>query len=223
MLASLALVLGACSSTTDSADGTQGSTTASGSAGSSSIDALIEEGLAADIDDVQRQILSTAQKTGEVSEADWKEANNRYVQCMSERGHSYQVSYQGTEVVFTRESASGGNGQEDVAEKNDALECGTLTNTYVNGLYQYLYGSDPVQNSQDMERAVLACLIDKGLVPDSTTFDEFSADLSQGGTQFMGEGDPRQAEFEECWVSEFGAMPHYSQGEDEVQTASTGQ
>ena len=58
---------------------------------------------------------------------------------------------------------------------------------------------------------------------EATTFDEFSADLSQGGTQFMGEGDARQAEFEECWVSEFGAMPHYSQGEDEVQTDSTGQ
>lgn len=128
-------------------------------------------------------MLTQAKESGQISEADWKEANNRYKTCLSENGHKVELVYEGSRVLIMEEGSPGMSAQDMQASgqerSKDDLECYGKTSAFINEVYTYLNGGSDKPDGDTTQRAVLTCLIDRKLVPANTTYDEFVADLEQ--------------------------------------------
>lgn len=174
------------------------------SSSSDALNQLIEDGLAEAGSDFQKEVLTKAKQSGEISEADWKEANNRYKSCMADQGYEVELVFQGSKVQTIRDAEEGETGDADnsVNRKRQQvdIECYAKTSAFINEVYDYINGTGSMDGDQ-IQRAVFKCLVDRGLVPKDTTYDEFLADLEQqGGKGFNPEGGPHEAEIRACWV-----------------------
>ena len=165
------------------------------------LDMLIEDGLANAKSDFQREVIAEAKKSGVISEADWKEANNRYVECLTLKGHKVELIYEGTKVLTVEETSERESEQERQRRRRSDHECYEKTSAFINDIYTHLNGGPGSEKSGDeVLRAVFACLIDRELVPKDTTFDQFAADLQTNeGKAFGGEGEPNDEAFANCW------------------------
>lgn len=194
----LAAVLGGCSTNTSSS-AEEDSTAQT----SDSVSELIEDGLANAQSEFQREVLEKAQKSGTISEADWKEANNQFLDCMIDKGHDMELVYEGSQVMVRGEAganeAPGGDEAEQTARQEDFSDCSAKTSDYINEIYSYLNSDGSTQDPEEIERAVYDCLIESEVIPKDTTFDEFSRELSSGeGTQVTDENTP-EGEYDACW------------------------
>lgn len=165
------------------------------------LDQMVDEGLANAQSDFQRDVLQKAKETGEISEADWKEANNQKKECMAALGYDLEIVYEGSKVMWLMDLDE----EEDDAalKKRDqaSLDCSDKTNAYINEIYSFLAGDQPGADGSDPLRAVFDCLIDNELIPEDATFDEFNADLEHNeGQQFTGEGTPDEDAISDCWA-----------------------
>lgn len=166
------------------------------------LQALIDDGLANAKSDFQKEVLNKAQKSGEISEADWKEANEQYKSCLIDAGQDVELVYEGSQVLVKGEVNEGGEPGDDEAqqrEHEEDAECYEKTSMYINEIYAYLNDDGSEQNHEEVERAVYDCLIETGVIPKDTTFDEFSSELSKDeGPQISNEETPVD-EQAECW------------------------
>lgn len=163
---------------------------------------LIDDGLANAKSDFQKQVLKKVQEKGELGEADWKEANEQCKACLIAAGQSVELVYEGTQILIKGEVNEGsepGNEEAQQREREQDTECYEKTSMYINEIYAYLNDEGSAQNHEEVERAVYDCLIETGLIPKDTTFDEFSAELPQDeGPQISDEETPVD-EQAECW------------------------
>ncbi len=199
-----AVILTGCA-TADPDPGITGGAPAAESSGT--LDQLIADGLANAKSDFQRQVLEKAQETGQISEADWKEANNQHKECMAAKGYTIEIIYQGSRALVQGEADNTGSVDEQKAagerSQQANTECYEKTAAFINEIYAYLNGGQESggMDGDTVQRAVLACLIDRGLAPDNTSYDEFLADLEQnGGKQFAPNGQKNEAEIAKCWM-----------------------
>lgn len=163
---------------------------------------LIDDGLANAKSDFQKEVLNQAQKSGEISEADWKEANEQYKSCLIAAGQDVELVYEGAQVHVRGEAKEGGDPTDEKAqqqEREQDIECYEKTSMYINEIYAYLNGDGSEHDSEEIERSVYDCLIETGVIPPETTFDEFSSELSKDeGPQISNEDTPED-EQAECW------------------------
>ncbi len=154
--------------------------------------------------DFQKKILDKAKQTGEITESDWKEANNKFVTCMAELGASVQLQFDGARVQYLRDAETGTKRDDEAAKQKRAdqhLECYSKTSMGINEVYQYLNESSASTDGDEIQRAVLKCLIERKLVPESTTYDEFLADLQKDGPrEFSPSGQENEEEIAKCWI-----------------------
>lgn len=173
--------------------------------GSVTLEQIIDDGLAAAGSDFQTEVLTRAQETGAVSEEDWKEANNKFKDCMVDKGYEIELIYDGANVTTqtVADVGSGGEEQQADAEKRraDDQECYEKTSAFINEAYSLLNGGSVSVSADEMQRAVLQCLIDRELVPAETTYEEFVADLEQNeGKQFSPQGTEENDPVAACWM-----------------------
>lgn len=200
LAATLALTFTGCSSTPEVK--TPAPPTQSEQSGQSdALTQLIEEGLAQAGSDFQVEVLTKAKETGQISEADWKEANNRFKECMADLGRDVEIVYEGSRALVMEEA--GTLNEDDMegsaADRNqDTVQCQKKTNGFINEIYEYINGNS-AGSSDDVQRAVLNCLIERELVPADTTYEQFVTDLEQNeGKQYSG-GD-NEDEITACWI-----------------------
>lgn len=203
-LAAVAVVGGLAFAGCAPSDSSQEQPSPSTSSSSDALSQMIEEGLAEAESDFQREVLTKAKRSGEVSEADWKEANNRYKTCLADQGYDVELIFQGSKVQTIRDAEEGEAGDANNADTQKRqqvdIECYAKTSAFINEIYDYINGTGGMDGDQ-VQRAVLQCLLDRGLVPKDTTYDEFLADLDQGeGQQFNPKGGPNEEKIMECWV-----------------------
>lgn len=174
--------------------------TAAGTSGQVTLEQIIADGLSDAKSDFQKEVLTKVQETGTISEADWKEANSMQAACMTEKGYPTEVIYEGTKVILKTEAAPGAGEAESEAERADTIECYDKTSAYINEAYAYINGGPNQVDPDAVQRAVLQCLIDGGLVPAETSYEEFVADLQQNeGKQYSpAEGENADATAA-CW------------------------
>lgn len=148
--------------------GCAGSPSASPSAASNdgSSDALtqmIDDGIAQAQSDFQKEVLTRAKETGTISEADWKEANNRYKACLSEQGIQAEIVYQGSKVQVQAVQSGKDTPESREASQKADLACYQKTSAFINEIYAYLNddGSGNGMDGDTAQRAVLKCLIDR--------------------------------------------------------------
>lgn len=171
--------------------------------GTGALDKLIQDGLANAKSDFQKEVLKTAKDTGKISEADWKEANNRFKECLAAKGYQVELVFQGSKVLTQTVADDGDRSEADKqADAEASQECYEKTSAFINEVYALLAGGGQDKPDGDTtQRAVLACLIDRGLAPKGTSYDEFLADLEQGGKQFTPqEGSSNQEAVAKCWI-----------------------
>lgn len=160
---------------------------------------MIDEGLANAQSDFQRKVLEKAKKTGKISEADWKEANNQNKECMASLGYDIEITYEGSKVLMLMEAEGGEDDPANEKRRQDSIECGDKTSAYINEIYSYLVGDQP--DGDEQLRAIFNCIIENELAPKDTTFDEFESDLEQNdGKQYGMSDDPDGAEITKCWT-----------------------
>lgn len=203
-LAAAMMLTGCAPGTGNATDMTGGApNSAEGSVPSDTLEQMIADGLANAKSDFQREVLTKAKTTGEISEADWKEANNQNKECLAAKGFNVEILYEGTKVLVQHE-INESETQAQAEEWNQATQtCYEKTSSFINEIYSYLAGDENGQgfDGDTAQRAVLACLIERKLVPADTSYDEFVADLEQNnGKQFSGQGQPNEKDFTQCWV-----------------------
>lgn len=202
-LAALVALASGCGQDADTADDPPTGTAQQGDPASGTLEALIADGLREAGSDFQRELLQQVRDTGELSEADWKEANSRYVACMAEHGRTIELVYQGA-TVLEREQADQGSLTNHEATQDERIkteqECMMKTKAFINEVYAYLHGEANPGDSADgetVERKILACLIERGLVPKDSTYEQFLNDLNTNEGREFGGGASEEAAA--CW------------------------
>ncbi|MDJ1370252.1 hypothetical protein C7K25_02495 [Gulosibacter molinativorax] len=205
-LAGALLITGCASTETDPAPASPDANVIDGG-NTSTLDLLISDGLANAQSDFQREVLQEARESGQISEDDWKEANNQYKACLVAKGYEVEVIYNGTDVLIQGEAETEGTVDEQKAagelRQQADRECYEKTSAFINEIYSYLNGGQQAGglDGDTVQRAVLACLIDRDLVPSDTSYDGFLADLEQnGGKQFTPNGQENEEDIAACWV-----------------------
>ncbi|QWW19976.1 hypothetical protein I6B53_02360 [Schaalia sp. 19OD2882] len=200
-----------------------------GPAGSNgTFEEIVKAGLAQDIGPFQKEVLERALSSGQISESDWKEVNTRFVACAKSRGAQVEVEFNGAQVSVRVDQASssqpgkvedspsssrcdgkGGSDEQVTGNAPDGfrpvgvapavIECQDRENTWVNAAYARLHATGAQTSDMSIEQQVLACLKQAGTVPESTTLDEFMAQLSKEEDQFGPAGSSDRKTFEACW------------------------
>ncbi|PPG33176.1 hypothetical protein C5B97_00700 [Pseudoclavibacter sp. RFBB5] len=171
--------------------------------GSLTLEQLLDEGLANSKSDFQTEVLTAARESGEISEADWKEGNNLRLQCLQEKGFDAELLYEGAEVYLQTDADPGAASPDEGDSELQAadLDCYEKTSAFINEAYSLINGGQSSVDPDEMQRAVLQCLIDRELVPADTTYEEFVADLEQNeGKQYSPQSTEANDPVAACWM-----------------------
>lgn len=202
LAATLALTFTGCSSTPKADTPAQPSQTEQ-SGQSDALTQLIENGLAQAGSEFQIEVLTKAKESGQISEADWKEANNRFKECMADLGRDVEIVYEGSRALVMEEANTLNKNEMEgsAADRNqDTVQCQKKTNGFINEIYEYINGNS-AGSADDVQRAVLSCLIERELVPADTTYEQFVTDLEQNeGKQYSPSGGENEDEITACWI-----------------------
>ncbi|MBW3095265.1 hypothetical protein KIH75_07950 [Bifidobacterium sp. 64T4] len=126
--------------------------------------------------DFERQALKKAIKTGRISDSDYREANEKYQQCMISKGDP---------ITFTTDQSTGLMQESmDVDDQNydsdkvnsDSITCAKGTNLLIRDLYERMT-TNP-SNSDEIE-LIVSCLKRRKLVPDSFTKQDYLTESSK--------------------------------------------
>jgi len=130
------------------------------------------------VDAEQFIILNQAKLTGAISEADWKEVNQRTAECLQEKsGYPTTVVYEGANAYLQQNQGTElPSGDTDRQIERDTIACVDQFSGAVNTVYRYLYGGPMYRDPEFVPRAIYDCLKDKELIPKSVTWEEFEAD-----------------------------------------------
>lgn len=173
----LLLPLSACSANTAGNVATSPSS-ASNSSGSrtSSYESQLRQALQSATSDFEKQALKKAIKTGRISDSDYREANEKYQQCMISKGDPITFSTdQSTGLMQESMDVDGQNYDSDKVN-SDSIACAKGTNLLIRDLYERM-ATNP-SNSDEIE-LIVGCLKRKKLVPDSFTKQDYLAESSK--------------------------------------------
>ena len=161
---SVVLGLGACSmpgsGNAGASDG--GSSSSSSSSGSSSYEAELKQALQSASSDFERGVLERAVKAGRISESDYREANEKYQECMAAKGD---------DVEFDTDQSTGL--MQEHMNTDDNYDSANLQ---IRDLYERM-----VQNPSNADEIelVVGCLKRRKLVPDSFTKQDYLTEMGK--------------------------------------------
>ncbi|MDR0592315.1 MAG: hypothetical protein LBG60_03455 [Bifidobacteriaceae bacterium] len=127
------------------------------------------------VGDSQRQVLERFLETGDLLEADWKQANADNVACMEELGHRTSTVYEGATAVESM-TDMGGTQAEAIQRASDSEACATRHSRYVNAVYAALRGDAAADAIGQADDAIRLCYIDKGIITEEVTAQRWQLD-----------------------------------------------
>jgi hypothetical protein len=128
------------------------------------------------VGDFQRQLLQGYLETGDISEADWKQANADNVACMAALGHETTTVYDGA-VATESMTGTGATRDEAIQRAADSEACATEHSRYVNQVYAASRGQSTGAQSGDADDAIRQCYIAKGIIGEDTTPSQWQLNL----------------------------------------------
>lgn len=185
----LAVVLGLGSCAAD--DG--GDATGDGANQSSSTYAAqLDQALQSATSDFERAVLQRAKKDGKISEADYREANERYAQCMAGKGDDIEFDTdQSTGLMQERLNADEHYDSDKVNE--DSMACAQGTNLLIRDLYERML-TNPT-NADEIE-LIVGCLKRHDLVPETFTKQDYLTESAKSADSSALDTD--SAAFAQC-------------------------
>lgn len=187
------LTLNACSANLSSGSNAQSSTDASISRSTASYETQLHQALQSATSDFEKQVLTKAIKAGKISEADYREANEKYQQCMISKGD--QISFSTDQSTGLMQESMNVDGQAYDSDKvnSDSIACAKGTNLLIRDLYERM-NTNPT-NSDDIE-LIVSCLKRKKLVPKSFTKQDYLTESSK--TDGSSKLDTSSESFSQC-------------------------
>lgn len=186
---SFILPLSACSSFSEAG---KNSPTQSSSQPDASYDAQLQQALQSATSDFERTVLKRAIDAGKISESDYREANERYQQCMVSKGDNIEFTTDQSTGLM-QESMSADDGYDSEKVTADSMECARGTNLLIRDLYERM-ATNPT-NADEIE-LIVDCLKRKKIVPQSFTKQDYLTESAkpQGSSQL----DTSSNEFAQC-------------------------
>lgn len=158
------LPLSACS--TNAANHDASSSSSENSETATSYESQLKQALQSATSDFEKQVLKKAIKTGKISDSDYREANEKYQQCMISKGDPITFSTdQSTGLMQESMNVDDQNYDSDKVN-SDSIACAEGTNLLIRDLYERM-ATNP-SNSDEIE-LIVSCLKRKKLVPESFT------------------------------------------------------
>lgn len=177
LVLSVVLGLGACSmpgsGNAGASDG--GSSSSSSSSGSSSYEAELKQALQSASSDFERGVLERAVKAGRISESDYREANEKYQECMAAKGDDVEFDTDQSTGLM-QEHMNTDDNYDSAKANEDSMACAKGTNLQIRDLYERM-----VQNPSNADEIelVVGCLKRRKLVPDSFTKQDFLTEMGK--------------------------------------------
>ena len=176
---SAVLGLGACSTPGFRSAGTPNETSSTSSSASpsasSSYEAELKQALQSASSDFERGVLERAVKAGRISESDYREANEKYQECMAAKGDD--VEFDTDQSTGLMQEHMNTDDTYDSAKANeDSMACAKGTNLQIRDLYERM-----VQNPSNADEIelVVGCLKRRKLVPDSFTKQDYLTEMGK--------------------------------------------
>lgn len=174
---SVVLGLGACSmpgsGNAGASDG--GSSSSSSSSGLSSYEAELKQALQSASSDFERGVLERAVKAGRISESDYREANEKYQECMAAKGDDVEFDTDQSTGLM-QEHMNTDDNYDSAKANEDSMACAKGTNLQIRDLYERM-----VQNPSNADEIelVVGCLKRRKLVPDSFTKQDYLTEMGK--------------------------------------------
>lgn len=134
---SVVLGLGACSmpgsGNAGASDG--GSSSSSSSSGSSSYEAELKQALQSASSDFERGVLERAVKAGRISESDYREANEKYQECLAAKGDDVEFDTDQSTGLM-QEHMNTDDNYDSAKANEDSMACAKGTNLQIRDLYE---------------------------------------------------------------------------------------
>jgi hypothetical protein len=147
-------------------------------------------------DDTQRQVLQNFLDTGQISEADWKDAVYRNAACLTKlSGNETTPVFDGAQYSYRSVQSDSPTQAELEAQ---TTTCYTPILDYVDRIWYELNRTGGPKTFTETEEAQRQCFIDKGLIPSDVTPEQWIANYDQYLGQQKGSDGQISDEAEEC-------------------------
>ncbi|MDR3108054.1 MAG: hypothetical protein LBU05_07700 [Bifidobacteriaceae bacterium] len=167
----------ACSGSAPGAAAGSGGPAATGWNADAYLDGIANDGINdPNVDGTQKGILERFLQDRTISEANWKEANNRYVDCMAGKGYTVEVQYLGEKTQTIRDAETAADEAELQQDRTADLECGVKASLFVNQLYAELNRPGGPMDPLASDRSIHQCYIENNVIPGDVTFEQFQAE-----------------------------------------------
>lgn len=152
-----------------------GSSSSSSSSGSSSYEAELKQALQSASSDFERGVLERAVKAGRISESDYREANEKYQECMAAKGDDVEFDTDQSTGLM-QEHMNTDDNYDSAKANEDSMACAKGTNLQIRDLYERM-----VQNPSNADEIelVVGCLKRRKLVPDSFTKQDYLTEMGK--------------------------------------------
>ena len=175
---SVVLGLGACSmpgsGNAGASDG--GSSSSSSSSGSSSYEAELKQALQSASSDFERGVLERAVKAGRISESDYREANEKYQECMAAKGDDVEFDTDQSTGLMQEHMNTDDNYRSRPRRTRTAWRA-RRARTCRSATCTSEWCSNP-SNADEIE-LVVGCLKRRKLVPDSFTKQDYLTEMGK--------------------------------------------
>lgn len=188
------LTLNACSPNLNNGHSrAQSSSSAGTSQSTASYETQLRQALQSATSDFEKHVLTKAIKAGKISEADYREANEKYQQCMISKGD--QITFSTDQSTGLMQESMDIDGQDYDSDKvnSDSIACAKGTNLLIRDLYERMT-TNP-SNADDIE-LIVSCLKRKKLVPNSFTKQDYLNESSK--TDGSSKLDTDSESFSQC-------------------------
>lgn len=166
------LTLSACSYNDASHTGAQAQSSTGVTQTSTAYAAQLKQALESATSDFERKVLKRAIQAGKISESDYREANEKYQQCMVLKGNDIEFTTDQSTGLMQESMSVGDDNQDYDSEKvgSDSISCAKGTNLLIRDLYERM-ATNP-SNADEIE-LIVNCLKRKKLVSQSFTKQDF--------------------------------------------------
>ncbi|MDR1187650.1 MAG: hypothetical protein LBK95_09380 [Bifidobacteriaceae bacterium] len=139
--------------------------------------------------EAQKELLRRFLEERTIGEADWKEANSRYVSCMAAKGYTAEVQYLGETTQVLQDAPMDADEAYLEGSRMADQDCAAAESAYVNSVYSEINRPGGPMDPQETDRSIRQCYIDKGIIPEDVTFEQWLAegqkylDMSNGNEE----------------------------------------
>ena len=189
------LTLCACSYNDASRTGAQAQSSAETAQTSTAYAAQLKQALQSATSDFERKVLKRSIKAGKISESDYRQANEKYQQCMVLKGNDIEFTTDQSTGLMQESMSVADDSQDYDSEKvsSDSISCAKGTNLLIRDLYERM-ATNP-SNADEIE-LIVNCLKRKNLVSQSFTKQDFLTEDAkpQGSSKLDTDSD----EYSQC-------------------------